>query len=164
VVLTYITSRGPWYDYSWKGDVTKSGGVSMNIGVHFFDLLMWLFGSVEKIEVHLAEAHKMSGFLELKNAYVRWYLSIDRKDLPREAQEKGRTTHRSITVDGSEIEFTEGFTDLHTRVYENILNGEGFGIDDARASIETVYSIRMAKLTENSDCPHPFLPAGILRM
>ncbi|MCU7494843.1 MAG: Gfo/Idh/MocA family oxidoreductase [Ignavibacteria bacterium] len=160
VTLTYITSRGPWYDYSWKGDISKSGGVAMNIGVHFFDLLMWLFGNVQFSEVHLAEPHKMSGFLELKNAYIRWYLSIDRNDLPKNALEQGRTTHRSISVDGNEIEFTEGFTDLHTRVYENIFNGKGFGIDDARASIETVYAIRMAKLTENPDCPHPFLPAG----
>jgi UDP-N-acetyl-2-amino-2-deoxyglucuronate dehydrogenase len=163
VVLTYITSRGPWYDYSWKGDASKSGGVSMNIGVHFFDMLMWIFGPVQHSEVHLSQTHKMSGYMELKNANVRWYLSIDRNDLPKEALEKGRTTHRSITVDGSEIEFTEGFTDLHTRVYENIMNGKGFGIDDARASIETVYSIRMAKLTENPDCPHPLLPAGVIK-
>lgn len=155
VVLTYITSRGPWYNYSWKGDASKSGGVATNIGVHFFDLLIWLFGNVERNEVHLASSNKMSGFLELKNANVRWYLSIDRNDLPREAIEKGRSTHRSISVDGNEIEFTEGFTDLHTRVYENILNGNGFGIDDARASIETVYNIRKAKCTSNSDNFHP---------
>lgn len=157
VILTYITSRGPWYDYSWKGDISRSGGVATNIGVHFFDLLIWLFGSVEKSEVHLTEAHRMSGFLELKNANVRWYLSIDRSELPEEALAKGRSTHRSITVDGNEIEFTEGFTDLHTRVYEEILKGKGFGINDARSSIETVYNIRTAKVAENPEYQHPYV-------
>ncbi|MCU7521142.1 MAG: Gfo/Idh/MocA family oxidoreductase [Ignavibacteria bacterium] len=157
VVLTYITSRGPWYNYSWKGDTSKSGGVATNIGVHFFDLLIWLFGSVDKNEVYIAEPNKMSGFLELKNANVRWYLSIDRNDLPEEAFNKGRSTHRSITVDDSEIEFTEGFTDLHTRIYEEILKGKGFGIDDARAAIETVYNIRNAKVLEGTEYLHPYI-------
>ncbi len=155
VVLTYLTSRGMWYNYSWKGISEKSGGVATNIGIHFFDLLMWFFGKVQHSEVHLSQADKMSGYLELENAEVKWYLSIDKKDLPQDALNAGRTTHRSITIDGKEVEFTEGFTDLHTRVYENILAGKGFGINDARPSIETVYQIRRAEITKAKEKFHP---------
>ncbi len=154
VKLTYITSRGLWYKYSWKGDEERSGGVSTNIGIHFFDLLMWLFGKPQKSEVHLKEWNKMAGYVELENANVRWYLSIDKNDLPLEAKEKNNTTYRSITYDDNEIEFTQGFTDLHTVVYDNIMRGKGFGIEDARPSIELVYKINHSEITENSDLKH----------
>ncbi len=157
VVLTYITSRGPWYRYSWKGDAAKSGGVATNIGIHFFDLLMWLFGKVEDSFVYMSSPEKMSGFLSLPNANVKWFLSIDRNDLPEEALLKNKTTYRSIEVDGEELEFTDGFTDLHTKVYEDILNGKGFGIEDARASIEAVYKIRTAKISNELVIVHPLL-------
>lgn len=154
VKLTYITSRGLWYKYSWKGDEERSGGVSTNIGIHFFDLLMWLFGKPQKSEVHLKVWNKMAGYVELENANVRWYLSIDKNDLPLEAKEKNNTTYRSITYDDNEIEFTQGFTDLHTVVYDNIMRGKGFGIEDARPSIELVYEINHSEITENSDFKH----------
>jgi UDP-N-acetyl-2-amino-2-deoxyglucuronate dehydrogenase len=157
VILTYITSRGPWYDYSWKGREDISGGVATNIGVHFFDLLMWLFGGIQNNVVHLRERGKAAGFIELENANVKWYLSIDKNDLPAEAIEKGRSTHRSITVDDKELEFTEGFTDLHTRVYEKILAGNGFGISHARPSIETVYNIRHMDISHQKEMMHPLL-------
>lgn len=146
VVLTYITSRGPWYKYSWKGDPQKSGGIATNIGIHFFDLLIWLFGKVEKSEVHSSEENKMAGFIELENANVKWFLSIDRNDLPKEIIEKGKSTFRSIKIDNEEVEFTDGFTDLHTKVYEKTIAGEGFGIEDARNSIELVYRIKSSKI------------------
>jgi len=155
--LTYITSRGKWYFYSWKGDVTKSGGIATNIGVHFFDMLMWIFGGVLNQEVHFAEPEKMAGYLELEKANVRWYLSADRHDLPAEAKAEGKTTYRSITVNGEEIEFSGGFTDLHTMVYKDILSGGGYGIEDARPSIELVHAIRESELVSNPDNYHPFL-------
>lgn len=157
IVLTYITSRGLWYKYSWKGNTEKSGGVSTNIGIHFFDMLMWMFGKPQNSEVHLKEWNKMSGYIELENANVRWFLSIDENDLPLSAKEEGNTTFRSITYDNNEIEFTKGFTDLHTVVYDNILKGKGFGINDARPSIELVYNINHDDVKENSDFIHPFL-------
>lgn len=157
VNLTYITSRGPWYDFSWKGDPSKSGGVATNIGVHFFDLLIWLFGEVETTKVHLNEKDKMSGFVEFKNATVKWYLSIDRNDLPEEIIAQGKPTFRSIKIDNEEIEFTEGFTDLHTRVYERTLSGNGFGIDIARPSIQLVYKIRNENLSADRETMHPIL-------
>jgi UDP-N-acetyl-2-amino-2-deoxyglucuronate dehydrogenase len=155
--LTYITSRGNWYFYSWKGDVKKSGGIATNIGVHFFDMLMWIFGKVEHQEVHLAQADKMAGYLELENANIRWFLSADRNDLPSEAREEGKTTFRSITVDGEEIEFSGGFTDLHTMVYKDILSGGGYGIEDTRPSIELVHAIREAETVDNPNNFHPFI-------
>jgi UDP-N-acetyl-2-amino-2-deoxyglucuronate dehydrogenase len=155
--LAYITSRGKWYFYSWKGDVAKSGGIATNIGVHFFDMLMWIFGKVEHQEVHFAQADKMAGYLELEKANVRWFLSVDRTDLPETAQAEGKTTYRSITVDGEEIEFSGGFTDLHTMVYQDILSGGGYGIEDARPSIELVHAIREAGPVNNRDKFHPFL-------
>lgn len=142
--LTYITSRGNWYFYSWKGDVAKSGGVATNIGIHFFDMLIWVFGGVEKSTVHYADAKKMAGFLSLKNADVRWFLSLDKSDLPPKAIADGLSTFRSIQLDEHEIEFSGGFTDLHTVVYQDILAGKGYGIEAARPSIELAYDIRHA--------------------
>ncbi len=156
--LTYMTSRGRWYFTSWKGDHSKSGGVATNIGVHFFDMLMWIFGGVKHHEVHLAEDARTAGFIEFEKANVRWFLSVDRNDLPEEAVAAGKTTFRSITVDGEEFEFSEGFTDLHTIVYQEILAGRGFGLDDARPSINLVYELRNAKPTPVSgEHTHPLL-------
>lgn len=157
VVLTYVTSRGPWYHYSWKGALDRSGGLATNIGIHFFDLLQWIFGKTVRSEVHWSEKDRMAGHLELAQANVRWYLSIARGDLPPESLAKDNTTFRSITVDGKEVEFSEGFTDLHTRVYEHILAGKGFGINDARPSIELAYEIRTAVPHENRNLSHPIL-------
>ncbi|HRI46117.1 MAG TPA: Gfo/Idh/MocA family oxidoreductase [Ignavibacteriaceae bacterium] len=142
VELTYITSRGPWYRYSWKGDHQKSGGIATNIGIHFFDMLTWMFGNYSDAEVEFSESERMKGKMSLENAEVDWFLSIDAKDLPKEAIDAGRRTHRSIKIDGNEIEFTDGFTDLHRDVYRDILAGNGFGIEDARNSIELVYRLR----------------------
>lgn len=157
VVLTYITSRGPWYLYSWKGNQAQLGGLATNTGIHFFDMLAWLFGRVEHSEVHLREPTKVAGYLELPRARVTWFLSIDRDDLPRECREKGQSTFRSITVEGSELDFTEGFTDLHTRVYEDILSGGGYGIGDARPSIELSYRIRNGAPVDQKDLVHHFV-------
>ncbi|MDH3268556.1 MAG: Gfo/Idh/MocA family oxidoreductase [Ignavibacteria bacterium] len=156
VVLSYITSRGLWYYFSWKGMIEKSGGIATNIGIHFFDFLMWLFGDVQSSILHLKDDKRMSGFMELKNANVKWFLSTDRKDLPEETLKKGISTFRSITVDGEEIQFSEGFTDLHTRVYEETLKGNGFGIEDARPSIILVQKLRSAPLINKADNIHPF--------
>lgn len=155
--LTYITSRGRWYHMSWKGQVEKSGGVATNIGVHFFDMLTWIFGGVEENTVHLSERNKVAGYLRLKNANVRWFLSLDPKNLPQEVSGKGQRTYRSITVDGKEVEFSGGFTDLHTRVYERILEGNGFSMDDARTSIEIVHTIRNAAPVGKRGEYHRFL-------
>jgi len=140
--LSYITSRGPWYRYSWKGDEAKSGGVTTNIGIHFFDMLIWLFGKVESFNVSLKQPDKMKGFIELENANVNWFLSIDKNDLPQSTKNVGQPTYRSITIDGEEIEFSGGFTDLHTKVYEEILSGNGFTIEDARPAIQLAHDIR----------------------
>jgi UDP-N-acetyl-2-amino-2-deoxyglucuronate dehydrogenase len=144
VVLTYVTSRGQWYLNSWKGDVSRSGGIAGNIGIHFFDLLLWLFGRVEGFEVHVSQPQQMAGFLELERASVRWFLSIDRHNLPFDAVPGGPTTFRSITVDGEELEFSDGFTDLHTRVYREILAGRGFGVEEARPAIVLTHGLRNA--------------------
>lgn len=158
VDLTYITSRGNWYFNSWKGDISKSGGVATNIGVHFFDMLMWIFGSVSHHEVHLADERRMAGYLELANARVRWFLSVDSNDLPESAFSAGKTTYRSLTFNGEEFEFSEGFTDLHTEVYRQILKGEGFGLEEARPAINLVYELRNALPTLTNDKhSHPFL-------
>jgi len=154
VNLTYLTSRGLWYRYSWKGDIEKSGGVATNIGIHFFDLLIWLFGGVQKSEVHLSSPERLAGALELKNADVQWFLSVDEADLPP-GSGTGQRTHRSITVDGEEIEFSGGFRDLHTEVYRQTIAGNGFGIEDARASIELVHRIRTAAAEPATMEPHP---------
>ena len=155
--LTYITSRGHWYLISWKGNMDKSGGIAANIGVHFFDMLQWIFGKVQWSAVHLSQVTKAAGVLELERARIRWFLSINREDLPDTARNSGKTTYRSITVNGKEIEFSEGFTDLHTLSYKRILAGNGFGLDDAKPSIETVYEIGNAKETPLKGEYHPFL-------
>lgn len=155
VQLTYVTSRGRWYDVSWKGSPERSGGVACNIGIHFFDLLLWLFGGVAESDVHLSEPTRMAGRLALERADVQWFLSTDQRDLPFTPQPGVKTTHRSIVVDGEEIEFTDGFTDLHTRVYQEVLAGRGFGIRDARPSIELAHRIRHAKATAPSGDAHP---------
>lgn len=157
VVLTYVTSRGAWYHTSWKGAVEKSGGIATNIGIHLFDLLIWLFGKEVGLHVYYSDPERMSGILEMEHANVRWYLSINPRDLPFPVTTGGRSTYRSITIDGKEVEFTEGFTDLHTRVYQETLAGRGFGIIDARPSIELVYRIRTAPISKPSDAMHPFL-------
>lgn len=157
VVLTYVTSRGNWYHVSWKGQMEKSGGVAANVGVHFFDLLIWLFGPAHDTKVHLADAARMSGFIELERARVRWFLSVDHNDLPETAKQANKTTFRSITVDGQEIEFSEGFTDLHTLVYQHTLAGNGFGIEDVRPSIELTHRIRHAQVSTLDALAHPFL-------
>jgi UDP-N-acetyl-2-amino-2-deoxyglucuronate dehydrogenase len=155
--LSYITTRGNWYLKSWKGDVQKSGGVATNIGIHFFDMITWIFGDVKDNIVHYYGPDKAAGFLLLEKARVRWFLSLDYHDLPRVATDKGMRTYRSITVDGKEIEFSGGFTDLHTVTYQNILNGKGFGIDDARESIELTDFIRNAIPVGLKGEYHPFL-------
>jgi UDP-N-acetyl-2-amino-2-deoxyglucuronate dehydrogenase len=159
VVLTYITGRGAWYHTSWKGQEEKSGGISANIGIHLFDLLWWLFGNAEESSVQLYGPKQMSGFIRFQRARVRWYLSVDPNDLPFQAVPGKVSTFRSIVIDGQEVEFTEGFADLHTRVYEEILAGRGFGIDDARPSIELVHRIRSAKVNEATpiETRHPWL-------
>jgi UDP-N-acetyl-2-amino-2-deoxyglucuronate dehydrogenase len=155
VSMTYITSRGQWYDVSWKGHQDRSGGIVTNIGIHFFDLLTWLFGRVRGSEVHVRESHRAAGYLDLDHADVQWFLSTDSTDLPFAPVPGGRATFRSITVDGTEIEFSEGFTDLHTRIYQDVLAGSGFGIDDARPSIELTSAIRTAALKPGSSRAHP---------
>ncbi len=157
VCLTYVTRRGRWYDYSWKGSEQKSGSVAMNIGVHFFDMLLWLFGGVRKSEVHLSTPQKIAGKLELERATVRWFLSIDANDLPEECCGNEQPAFRSITIGGEEMEFSGGFTDLHTRVYEKILAGEGSGIEDARPSIQLVHDIRHSNIVLPGGDAHPFL-------
>jgi UDP-N-acetyl-2-amino-2-deoxyglucuronate dehydrogenase len=157
VSLTYITARGQWYDVSWKGSDERSGGIVTNIGIHFFDLLLWLFGTPEACEVHVREPHRVGGFLELERASVRWFLSTDSSDLPFSPEPGVRTTLRSITVDGSEVEFSDGFTGLHTRVYEETLAGGGFGIADSRPSIELSHRIRTTPTAPVAGHLHPSL-------
>jgi UDP-N-acetyl-2-amino-2-deoxyglucuronate dehydrogenase len=157
VTLTYVTARGPWYQYSWKGQTERSGGLATNIGIHFFDLLIWLFGPVVTSAVHLATPTRVAGFLELEAAQVTWFLSIAASDLPFAAEPGRRTTFRALTVDGLEVEFTEGFSDLHTRVYEETLAGRGFGLDAARPSIELAHRIRTARVDPGCGLRHPAL-------
>jgi UDP-N-acetyl-2-amino-2-deoxyglucuronate dehydrogenase len=156
VDLTYITSRGKWYDTSWKGDDSKSGGIATNIGIHFFDMLAWLFGDVQENSVHLREKDKSAGYLEFEKARVRWYLSIDEESLPNRIQELGQRTYRSITIDGEELEFSSGFTELHTQSYKQILKGEGFGLEDAMESIKIAQKIRNNTITTKGE-RHPLL-------
>jgi UDP-N-acetyl-2-amino-2-deoxyglucuronate dehydrogenase len=157
VVLTYVTGRGAWYDVSWKGQIDKSGGIPTNIGIHFFDLLTWLFGAVERSTVHLKQARRMAGAIFLERARVRWFLSVDVRDLPFVPEPGGRATFRSITVDGEEVEFSEGFTDLHTVVYQEVFAGRGHGIEDVRPSIVLAYGIRVMDVTPPGDDAHPKL-------
>jgi len=155
--LSYITSRGNWYHYSWKGDMEKSGGVATNIGVHFFDMLTWIFGDVKQNKVNFLKEDKAAGYLELERARVRWFLSIDYEDIPSQIKEAGQRTFRSITIDGEEIEFSGGFTDLHTISYKNILVGKGYGLEAARKSIQTVYTIRNTEPVGVKGDYHPII-------
>lgn len=157
VDLTYITSRGNWYYISWKGDIQKSGGIATNIGIHFFDMLGWIFGEVKNNVVNISEPTKAGGYLELKNARVRWFLSLDYNDIPKETKEKGQRTFRSITVEGEEVEFSEGFTDLHTSTYREIIDGRGFGLEEARQSVVAAHTIRNAKPIGLQGNYHPIL-------
>ncbi len=148
VDLTYITSRGSWYHISWKGDPAKSGGIATNIGIHFFDMLIWVFGSVKNVEVNRMGPDSAEGRLELERANVRWLLSINYDHIPADVRAKGKRTYRSLTMSGKEIEFSDGFTELHTDSYRGILNGDGFGLGDANPAIELAYQIRNSKLTQ----------------
>lgn len=156
IELAYITPRGMWYHYSWKGDTNKSGGVATNIGVHFFDMLMWIFGKNQNSTIHISKRDKAAGLLELENANVKWFLSIDANDLPKMKDNQPKT-YRSITINGEEIEFSDGFTDLHTISYREILAGNGFGINETLPSIETVYNIRNASPVGLKGEYHPYL-------
>lgn len=155
VDLTYVTSRGRWYAVSWKGVEEKSGGIAMNIGIHFFDLLLWVFGSVRRSTVHFLDQTKGSGYLELERARVRWFLSVDAADLPPEAVAKGARTHRSLLLDGEEYEFSEGFKDLHTQSYRRILDGKGFDAAAVRPTIQLVHDIRNAVKSGHKGEVHP---------
>jgi len=157
VDMSYITSRGNWYHISWKGDIQKSGGVATNIGIHFFDMLSWIFGPTKSNIVHLSEPNKAAGYLELENARIRWFLSLDYNDIPDSVKKTGQRTFRSITVEGEEIEFSEGFTDLHTLSYKEILSGRGFGLKEASQSVETAYTIRNSKPVGIQGNYHPIL-------
>ena len=153
--LTYITSRGHWYFTSWKGDVSKSGGIATNIGVHFFDMLTWVFGGVKNNTVHVHEYDRAAGYLELEKARVRWFLSINEDTIPVKLKAQGKRTFRSITIEGDEFEFSEGFTDLHTISYEGILRGEGFRIGETKKAIEIVHDIRHIKPIGLQGSYHP---------
>lgn len=157
VDLTYITSRGHWYLQSWKGDQRKSGGIATNIGVHFFDMLHYIFGELQANVVHQSDDTKAAGYLEYEHARVRWFLSVDFQDVPQAQRNAGQRTFRSITVDGDEIEFSGGFTDLHTRSYQEILAGRGFGLEENRVAISTVATIRQAPIAPLTGDYHPFL-------
>ena len=156
VDLTYITSRGKWYYTSWKGDLSKSGGIATNIGVHFFDMLIYVFGNVQNNTIHLHTHDRASGFLELENARVRWFLSINEDTLPDEIKAKAQKTYRSIKINNDELEFSSGFADLHTKVYSEILKNNGFSIDDARPSIEVVHEIRNKETIGLKGDFHPY--------
>jgi len=155
--LSYITSRGHWYFQSWKSDITKSGGIATNIGIHFFDMLTWIFGDVKENIVHVSEPNKTSGYLELERARVRWFLSLDYNDIPDDIRASGKRTFRSITIDGKELEFSEGFTELHTLSYQEILLGKGFGLDDVRQCIQTAHHIRNSQPIGLTGNYHPFV-------
>nr|WP_109851839.1 Gfo/Idh/MocA family oxidoreductase [Aquimarina sp. AU58] len=155
--LTYLTSRGSWYNSSWKGEIGKSGGIATNIGVHFFDMLLWIFGGATENIVHKHDLYNASGYLELEKARVRWFLSIDYENIPESVKMKNQRTYRSILVDGKEIEFSSGFTELHTKSYIEILKNNGFGLVDAKPSIQLVHDIRNAELSPLRGEYHPFL-------
>lgn len=157
VDLTYITSRGNWYLKSWKGFTEKSGGIATNIGVHFYDMLHFVYGALQENIVHLSTPTKAAGYLEYERARVRWFLSLDVNDVPTLERAKGKRTYRAVVADGEDIEFSEGFTELHTRIYEEVLAGRGFGVEENRVAIETVAQIRNAVLSPASDLMHPFV-------
>jgi UDP-N-acetyl-2-amino-2-deoxyglucuronate dehydrogenase len=157
VDLSYITSRGNWYQISWKGDASKSGGVSTNIGIHFFDMLLWVFGKIKKNVVNALSKDYASGYLELEHARVRWFLSINYDHIPSSVRASGKRTYRSITMEGKEIEFSEGFTDLHTVSYREIIEGRGYGLMDAGPAIQVAHDIRHAQVLGETGEFHPFL-------
>lgn len=157
VDLTYLTSRGNWYYTSWKGDITKSGGIATNIGVHFYDMLSWVFGEVKENIVHVHTHDRAAGYLEFEKARVRWFLSINAETLPDEVKAKGQTTYRSITVEGEEVEFSGGFTDLHTVSYQEIIAGNGYELEASRQAIEMVHNIRRATPVGAKGEYHPFV-------
>ena len=157
VCLTYITRRGAWYHRSWKGSEEKSGGLAMNIGVHFFDLFLWLFGPTERSSVHQATPSRVAGYLELERARARWFLSVDVNDLPADVRNKGGYAYRSITIDDQELDLSGGFTDLHTAVYRDILAGGGFGIEDSRPAIDLVHRVRYSREMPGNGFVHPLL-------
>lgn len=161
VDVTYVTSRGHWYHTSWKGDVARSGGIATNIGLHFFDVLTWVFGGPVENVVHLNRPDAASGLLVLERARVRWFLSINAGHVPDEARRKGQRTYRSITVAGEEVEFSDGFTDLHTASYREILSGRGFGLDEARSAVQVVADIRRAEVAAPRGDAHPLCVAGV---
>lgn len=161
VDLVYITSRGKWYYSSWKGDISKSGGIATNIGVHFYDLLGWLFGNVQNNIVHLLSHDRVAGFLEYENARVRYFLSINENTLPEKIRSSGKTTYRCLEINGEEFEFSEGFTDLHTVSYQRILSGQGFGLEEARCSIQTVHDIRNMEAIGLTGDYHPLAVAQL---
>lgn len=157
VDLTYLTSRGHWYFTSWKGDEDKSGGIATNIGVHFYDMLSWIFGDIRENVVNVSKPDVASGYLEFTNARVRWFLSVNYDYIPEEVKASGQRTYRSITIEGEELEFSGGFTDLHTVSYQDVLNGGGFGLDEARQSIQIVHDIRNAEVIGAKGEYHPFV-------
>ncbi|WP_421796953.1 Gfo/Idh/MocA family protein [Haliscomenobacter sp.] len=157
VDLAYITSRGKWYQISWKGDVSKSGGIATNIGVHFYDMLHWIFGDVKQNIVHIHNADTAAGYLEFERARVRWFLSINADTLPADVKAKGGRTYRSLTIEGEEYEFSEGFNELHTLSYKSVLNGGGFGLEEARTAIQIVHDIRNSSPIGAVDEFHPLI-------
>lgn len=157
VDLTYLTSRGHWFFASWKSDESKSGGIASNIGVHFYDMLSWIFGEVKENQVHLKQLDVNAGYLEFEHARVRWFLSVNYDYIPEAVKATGQRTYRSITIEGEELEFSGGFTDLHTLSYQDVLDGGGFGLDEARQSINIVHDIREAALVDSPDTEHPFV-------
>jgi UDP-N-acetyl-2-amino-2-deoxyglucuronate dehydrogenase len=163
VDLTYLTSRGNWYFTSWKGNVSKSGGIATNIGVHFYDMLGFIFGDIKKNVVHVHTHDRASGYLEFERARVRWFLSINYDVLPEKIKVKGQRTYRSITIDGEELEFSGGFTDLHTKVYEGVLDGNGYGLEDARQAIEIVHFIRNTTPIGLKGDYHPYAKKEIVK-
>lgn len=156
VDLTYITSRGNWYLKSWKGFTERSGGIATNIGVHFYDMLHFVYGEVRENIVHMNTPTKAAGYLEYERARVRWFLSLDVNDVPADERSKGKRTFRAVIADGENLEFSDGFTELHTKIYEDILSGGGFGVEDNRVAIETVSNIRNAPIAPAGDLTHPF--------
>lgn len=162
IELTYVTRRGAWYHQSWKGNPNKSGTLAMNIGIHFFDMLVWLFGALKSQRVHVRDEQRVSGVLELAHADVRWMLSIDSQDLPQESINQGNHAYRALTMNGRDFDFSTGFDDLHTRVYEDILNGGGYGIEDARPAIELVHQVRHLELSPIDEEAHPLIQAQLM--
>ena len=154
--LTYITSRGNWYYTSWKGDASKSGGIATNIGVHFFDMLRWIFGDIQQNIVHVHTHDTAAGYLEFSRARIRWFLSINEQTIPEDLRKQGKRTYRSMKIENEEIEFSDGFTDLHTKSYKNILEGKGFKLNEARKSIEIVHQIRSMQPAGLTGEYHPF--------